>query len=276
MPTFIPQQPKACALSLQLLPLALIVKTGPECMRGPYSWSSDTFTQERRRYTSDKPRIQLPSVQHSALDIVASKYTPIVAPCVCRVGSAAWDKLGGWTVWLRADGDRFWWSIYMAHMAFPACVSVGDRLQPGQLIGLVGRTGKSNHVGGEHATPPHLHMSITQKERAPGSAAPSVYDGLINPAHALPFAKAVGYRRGVRGSANMHWAPQLTPHAVDSLRDAVVMAYASQMHSVGHRGVTWVNGGEGVTGPFPPVNPSSEAVVASALDDVRLETGAWS
>lgn len=88
---------------------------------------------------------------HAGTDVGAPTGTPIVATASGRV--AVSDFLGGYglTVILRHDNGTEE-SLY-AHMS-RLLVNVGDRVEQGEVIGLVGSTGNS--------TGPHLHFELRQ------------------------------------------------------------------------------------------------------------------
>ena len=94
---------------------------------------------------------------HHGVDIFASRGTPVVAAAsgiVTRVGT---NGLGGNVVWITRPmrGEAH----YYAHLD-RQLVTVGTRVQAGDVIGLVGNSGNAR------STPPHLHFGIY----APGGA----------------------------------------------------------------------------------------------------------
>lgn len=91
--------------------------------------------------------------KHHGIDIFAPRGTPVVAATegiVRRVGNGG---LGGKTVWLRDMRGR---SFYYAHLD-SQLVRSGQRVQPGDTLGLVGNTGNAR------TTPPHLHFGLYQR-----------------------------------------------------------------------------------------------------------------
>ena len=88
---------------------------------------------------------------HHGIDIFAKRGTPVIAAAggiVTRVGT---NGLGGKVVWISRPfhGE----SHYYAHLD-DQLVTVGTRVEEGDVIGLVGNTGNAR------STPPHLHFGI--------------------------------------------------------------------------------------------------------------------
>ena len=91
------------------------------------------------------------SRDHHGVDIFATRGTPVVAAAggiVTRVGT---NGLGGKVVWISRPfrGE----SHYYAHLD-QQLVTVGTRVEAGDVIGRVGTTGNAR------STPPHLHFGI--------------------------------------------------------------------------------------------------------------------
>lgn len=89
---------------------------------------------------------------HHGIDIFARRGTPVVAVRSGRVGSTRTGGLGGKQVWLR---DAMGHNFYYAHLD-SQMVEVGQMVEPGDTLGLVGNTGNAR------TTPPHLHFGIYQ------------------------------------------------------------------------------------------------------------------
>jgi peptidoglycan LD-endopeptidase LytH len=89
--------------------------------------------------------------RHQGIDIFARRDTPVLSTTnglVLRVGT---NNLGGQVVWILGPGlERH----YYAHLNRYGAFRVGDRVQPGDVIGYTGNTG--NARGG----PAHLHYGI--------------------------------------------------------------------------------------------------------------------
>lgn len=87
---------------------------------------------------------------HNGLDYAAPLGTPVLAAHVGTV-QVGWDPQG-YGNWVRVVGSRMT-TIY-AHLSHVS-VQAGDRVQPGDQLGLVGSTGNS--------TGPHLHFGLRVK-----------------------------------------------------------------------------------------------------------------
>lgn len=90
---------------------------------------------------------------HEGVDMFAEEGTPLVAVTdgVTFLVENVDDDIGGISLWIRADnGDTF----YYAHNAMNVVTRDGIRVQSGQVVGLVGRTGNAS------GTDPHLHFEI--------------------------------------------------------------------------------------------------------------------
>jgi murein DD-endopeptidase MepM/ murein hydrolase activator NlpD len=85
---------------------------------------------------------------HAGVDIRAETGTPIVAAAPGIVHASGWEGSYGWVVKIEhADGFA---TIYAHNLQ--NLVEVGDRVDAGSVIALVGRTGR--------ASGPHLHFEI--------------------------------------------------------------------------------------------------------------------
>lgn len=103
---------------------------------------------------------------HEGIDIFADRGTPVVAVTAGRVSSTGNKGLGGKQVWLR-DGKRGN-SLYYAHLD-SVIASPGQRVNPGDTLGLVGNTGNAR------TTAPHLHFGIYKGFRGAQNPLPYVY-----------------------------------------------------------------------------------------------------
>ena len=104
-----------------------------------FGWRQDPFTGKREF--------------HSGLDISDSEGTPIIAPAngvVLETGSS--KHIG---TYLRLDHGRGCTTSY-AHLA-RLNVKVGDKVKRGQILGLMGNTGRSSG--------PHVHYRIDVNDR---------------------------------------------------------------------------------------------------------------
>ena len=107
---------------------------------------------------------------HGAIDIVAPRYTAVVASDDLVIGRLFSGPVGGIVVYASDPEQRF--VYYYAHLErYRTGLTVGDRVAKGSVIGYVGTTG--------NAPPdtPHLHFQVMK--RAVGRA---WWDGpAINP-----------------------------------------------------------------------------------------------
>lgn len=88
---------------------------------------------------------------HHGVDIFAPRGTPALAAAAGTVSRVDTTSRGGRVVWLR--DRRGGQSLYYAHLDQPL-VRAGQRVQPGDTVGLIGNTGNAR------TTPPHLHFGI--------------------------------------------------------------------------------------------------------------------
>jgi hypothetical protein len=104
---------------------------------------------------------------HEGIDIFAPKLTPAIAGAAGVVTGVREGGLGGKTVWLRVDDKNTF--LYYAHLD-KQLVQEGQRVNKGEVVGLVGNTGNAKH------TPSHLHFGVYTN------------DGPVNP---LPFVNRI-------------------------------------------------------------------------------------
>lgn len=108
--------------------------------RSPYGWRVHPITGKRKF--------------HHGVDVAAPEGTPLTAPAdgvVVHKGSGA---SGGNTLIIKHADDLF--TVYY-HMQKPSHLLKGTRVERGELIGLVGNTGRS--------TGPHLHWEVRKSRR---------------------------------------------------------------------------------------------------------------
>lgn len=117
---------------------------------------------------------------HGALDLLAPRYTAVLAADDCVIGRLATGPVGGIVIYASDPDLRF--VYYYAHLQrYRRGLAVGDRVAKGSVIGYVGTTG--------NAPPetPHLHFQIMKR-----SAGRAWWDGpSINP---LSFFASDGVR----------------------------------------------------------------------------------
>lgn len=105
---------------------------------------------ERVPDTFNAPRAGRP---HRAVDILASRGTPVVAAADAEVFRIRDTRAGGLSVYAIDPSRR--WMFYYAHLdGFRAGLAEGMKLAQGEVIGYVGTTG--------NAPPdtPHLHFQL--------------------------------------------------------------------------------------------------------------------
>lgn len=137
---------------------------------------------------------------HEGVDIFAARGSPVISPVKGRVTRVGEYGLGGKVVWVR-DLQRGL-LLYFAHLD-RQLVNEGERVLPGDTIGLVGNTGNAS------TTSPHLHFGIYKR----GAIDPLGYIRKIN----VPFSDVVAdtaelarpYRVAVR-KANLRHGPGIS------------------------------------------------------------------
>lgn len=100
--------------------------------------------------------------KHLGNDLMGSLGTPIVAVEGGIVEAMGWNRYGGWRVGIRSgDNKRYY---YYAHLQkdhpFADGLKVGDVVEPGQLIGFMGRTGYSDRENTNNIEEVHLHFGV--------------------------------------------------------------------------------------------------------------------
>lgn len=118
--------------------------------------------------------------QHNAVDIMAPRWTPVVAADAGRVLRISANALGGLTVYALDGEERF--VYYYAHLdSYREGLRVGQRLREGDVIGYVGTTGNAP------ANVPHLHFQVMRYQPR------RYWDGV--PVNPLPFLQRTGAAR---------------------------------------------------------------------------------
>ena len=94
---------------------------------------------------------------HNALDIMASRNTPVLAAVSGYVIKIHSSVPGGLTIYLADPTSRF--VMMYGHLdSFRPGLKDGDRVTQGEIIGFVGSTGNANPLA------PHLHFQITRND----------------------------------------------------------------------------------------------------------------
>ena len=100
--------------------------------------------------------------KHLGNDLMGSLGTPIVAVEGGVVEAMGWNRYGGWRIGIRSfDSKRY---HYYAHLQkdkpFAEDMYVGKIVQPGDVIGFMGRTGYSDKENVNNIETVHLHYGM--------------------------------------------------------------------------------------------------------------------
>jgi murein DD-endopeptidase MepM/ murein hydrolase activator NlpD len=100
--------------------------------------------------------------KHLGNDLMGSLGTPIVAAEGGIIEAMGWNRYGGWRIGIRSfDSKRYY---YYAHLQkdhpFADGLQVGDRVDAGDLIGFMGRTGYSDKQNVNNIETVHLHFGM--------------------------------------------------------------------------------------------------------------------
>ena len=100
--------------------------------------------------------------KHLGNDLMGSLGTPIVAVEGGVVEALGWNRYGGWRIGIRSFDSRRYY--YYAHLQkdtpFAEDMYVGKIVQPGDVIGFMGRTGYSDKENTNNIEPVHLHFGM--------------------------------------------------------------------------------------------------------------------
>ena len=100
--------------------------------------------------------------KHLGNDLMGNQGTPIVAVEGGVVEAMGWNRYGGWRIGIRSfDSKRYY---YYAHLQkdhpFAEGLAEGDIVEPGQIIGFMGRTGYSDKENVNNIETVHLHFGL--------------------------------------------------------------------------------------------------------------------
>ena len=100
--------------------------------------------------------------KHLGNDLMGSAGTPIIAVEGGVVEAMGWNRYGGWRIGIRSfDSKRYY---YYAHLQkdkpFAKDLAVGDIVNPGDVIGYMGRTGYSDKENVNNIETVHLHFGM--------------------------------------------------------------------------------------------------------------------
>ena len=100
--------------------------------------------------------------KHLGHDLMGSLGTPIVAVEGGVVEAMGWNRYGGWRIGIRSfDSRRYYYYAHLKKDApFAPGLEVGDLVQPGDLIGFMGRTGYSDKENTNNIETVHLHFGM--------------------------------------------------------------------------------------------------------------------
>ena len=100
--------------------------------------------------------------KHLGHDMMGSQGTPIVAVEGGVVEAMGWNRYGGWRIGIRSFDSRRYY--YYAHLQkdhpFAENLEIGDVVQPGDIIGFMGRTGYSDKENTNNIETVHLHFGM--------------------------------------------------------------------------------------------------------------------
>jgi len=100
--------------------------------------------------------------KHLGNDLMGGLGTPIVAVEGGVVEALGWNRYGGWRVGIRSFDSRRYY--YYAHLQkdtpFAKDLAVGTIVQPGDVIGFMGRTGYSDRENTNNIETVHLHLGM--------------------------------------------------------------------------------------------------------------------
>lgn len=99
---------------------------------------------------------------HLGHDLMGQVGTPIIAVESGIIEAMGWNQYGGWRLGIRSfDKKRYY---YYAHLRkdFPYCKSLkeGDKVNAGDVIGYMGRTGYSTTENTNNIDESHLHFGL--------------------------------------------------------------------------------------------------------------------
>ena len=119
-----------------------------------YPWSHYPDFGAQRSYGYARP--------HLGNDILGALGTPICAVEGGTVEALGWNRYGGWRIGIRSDDRKRYY--YYAHLRkdtpYAEGLAVGQRVQAGEVIGFMGRTGYSAQENVNNIETVHLHFGL--------------------------------------------------------------------------------------------------------------------
>ena len=100
--------------------------------------------------------------RHLGNDLMGSLGTPICAVETGTVEAMGWNQYGGWRVGIRSlDRKRYYYYAHLRKDApFAPGLQEGDRVNAGDVIGFMGRTGYSTKENVNNIETVHLHFGL--------------------------------------------------------------------------------------------------------------------
>ena len=99
---------------------------------------------------------------HLGHDMMGQIGTPVVAVESGYVEVLGWNQYGGWRIGIRSDDRKRYY--YYAHLRkdapYAEGLAVGQRVQAGDVIGFMGRTGYSTQENVNNIETVHLHFGL--------------------------------------------------------------------------------------------------------------------
>jgi murein DD-endopeptidase MepM/ murein hydrolase activator NlpD/SH3-like domain-containing protein len=152
---------------------------------------------------------------HEGVDIFAKRGTPVLAATEGTVTRVGETPRGGKIIWISDISRRQ--SLYYAHLD-SQLVLMGQRVQPGDTLGLVGNTG--NAIG----TSPHLHFGLYRYGRGATNPFPYLHDsGKAAPAIRIDTALVGNWVRVKAQQANIRLQPSTKSVVYNTLPQHTVL-----------------------------------------------------
>ncbi len=100
--------------------------------------------------------------KHLGNDLMGTLGTPIAAVEGGVVEAMGWNRYGGWRIGIRSfDSRRYYYYAHLQKdMPFAKDMYVGKIVQPGDVIGFMGRTGYSDKENSNNIETVHLHFGM--------------------------------------------------------------------------------------------------------------------
>lgn len=99
---------------------------------------------------------------HLGHDMMAAVGTPVIAVESGTIEVMGWNQYGGWRIGIRSEDKQRYW--YYAHLRqnrpFAEILHEGDKVNAGDVIGYVGRTGYSATENTNNIDEYHLHIGL--------------------------------------------------------------------------------------------------------------------